>query len=877
MSDAIINQTSRVEVPRSESSESFSNDLGADRRNMPVWEPIPAIYGGDTVLIGFDAEWQRDGDKNEVLSLQYFACDPDGAITWRGIFYPPKSGCRFKLTWFIERVITDGRKQHKLSRWPKRVYLIGHFSFADLVTFADFETFKSEFDAIRRTYATITQDTVISCWDVDHHKHKVKLVLRDSMLLAPAGMQSLKAVGDLVGINKGELNSGEIENMGALLAQDKSRFEEYALRDPEIAVRYCLRIMALNQELLGEAEIPPTLSSIGVNYLLKMWQDGGIDKHSVLGTEEALVQTWVPSLGRTIKSRQTIPTADRFCHESFVTECYHGGRNEQYFFGASEIGDWIDYDLCGAYTTAMSLIGMPQWNQIRATKDLNEFQPHVLGFARVRFRFPGNTRFPCLPVRTANGLIFPLQGESFCCAPEIYLAQSMAAQIEILHGIVLPADFNVRPFEKFIVECTARRNSFEKKTINELFWKELSNGSYGKTAQGLRRKRVFDARSGQHQDLPPSKITNPFIAAYVTSFVRAALGEILSRLPLHGQVSNATTDGFLATATEAEALAASQGPICLLFAQSRMRICGNVTVLEQKHQVRQVLGWRTRGQATIVPTPGKNPVLAKAGLQAPMRDTAEQNSWIINTFVNRTENTTQTSTRLRTLPEIYKNGGDLVSKEFISRVSMEYDWKRQPIAPTTRPINDVPHLYFDTVPWRTVDEFTECREQWQNFTGSERRVLKSEADLARFNEYRATVSVSGVRKPRSNSALKTAMRMFLRANVRSDWGLDAGVMSYSEIAQWLTKLGYATKKSDLENAARRNARLEAHLVPRTPAVDNFIARIVEKFPAFQSDQLLVPRFVSSADTSHNNLTTITLAPCTTTASRLNLLDPQQPV
>jgi len=661
------------------------------------------------------------------------------------------------------------------------------------------------------------------------------------MLIAPAGMQSLKAVGDLVGVKKLELNPGEVQNMQALLTADPARFEDYALRDPEIAVRYCLKIMALNEELLGKAEIPPTLSSIGIQYLLHIWASSGIDRHLVLGTEEHMEQVWLASRGHHIKRRQTVPTADRFCHESFVTEGYHGGRNEQFFFGASAIADWIDFDLCGAYTTAMALIGMPRWDQIRTSKDLDDFQPHVLGYARVKFRFQDNTRFPCLPVRTANGLIFPLQGETFCCAPEIYLAQTMAAQIEILHGVILPADFNVRPFEKFIVDCTTRRKSFARKTLDELFWKELSNGTYGKTAQGLRRKRVFDARSGEHQDLPQSKVTNPYFAAFVTSFVRAALGEILSRLPLHVQVSNATTDGFLATATDAEALEASQGPICRLFAQSRMRLCGDVMVLEKKHQVRQVLGWRTRGQATLIPTPGKNPVLAKAGLQAPTRDAIEQNAWIIDTFVNRSDNTTQTSSRLRTLPDIYNNGGDLVSKEFTKRVSMEFDWKRQPGATAMRSINGTQHLFFDTLPWRTVAEFTACREQWQNFAGTERRVLKSEADLASFNDYRATPVILGVRKSRHDSALKLARRIFLRAYVRSEWGLNATAMSYSEIATWLTTLGYATKKSDLENSNRPAAMLTPHLVPRTPVVENFLARIQERFPTFQTEQLLQPQ------------------------------------
>ena len=177
MNDAIIEQTSRVKAPECESSETVSNGLAPDRRNIQGWAPIPAIYGGDTILVGFDTEFQCNGERNDVLSYQFFACDPSGEIFWRGIFYPSNYKHRVKLSWFINHVITEGRRQKKISRWPKRVYLIGHFTLADLTTFADFESFKSEFDAIRRTYATITRDTAVICWDIDHHKHKIKLVL----------------------------------------------------------------------------------------------------------------------------------------------------------------------------------------------------------------------------------------------------------------------------------------------------------------------------------------------------------------------------------------------------------------------------------------------------------------------------------------------------------------------------------------------------------------------------------------------------------------------------------------------------------------------------------------------------------------------------
>ncbi len=126
-------------------------------------------------------------------------------------------------------------------------------------------------------------------------------------------------------------------------------------------------------------------------------------------------------------------------------------------------------------------------------------------------------------------------------------------------------------------------------------------------------KRCYDSRSGAYRPLPPSKVTNPFFAACVTSLVRAVLGEILSRLLNDVEVCSATTDGFLATATDTDIEAAIQGPLCRLFAQARLRTFGNPAILEAKHRIAQPLGWRTRGQATLKALPDEAIVLAKAG------------------------------------------------------------------------------------------------------------------------------------------------------------------------------------------------------------------------------------------------------------------------
>jgi hypothetical protein len=804
---------------------------------------VPRDYGNETLLVGFDTEYtSKDGVNNKLLSYQFYACDIRGENEWQGIIHLASGDKSDRKSFrdFFKKVIGDGFSQAKLSRWPKRIIWIGHFTLADLTGFEDFDDFKTEFDAIRRTFITIKEEPTITVYDDNRHAHEIKIFLRDSMLLAPGGSQSLKALGELVQVLKINLAPGIIEKMDELRLNKPKLFDEYALQDPKIAVRYCLKIMALNRELLGENCIPPTLSAIGINFLLRQWQDEGIDAHQVLGTESTTEKTWQQARGRFKTQKKSVPLAIRHEHEAIATECYHGGRGEQYFFGASEVGTWTDYDLSGAYPTAMGLIGMPQWAKLRTSLDVNEYGFDVLGYARIKFKFPAGTLFPCIPVRTEFGLIFPLEGEACCCAPEIALAQSMGAEIEILHGVILPSNVDIRPFESFIIDCTERRKSHPKKSLEELFWKELSNGTYGKTAQGLRRKRRFDSRSGEYDDMPPSKITNPFIAAFVTSYVRSAVGEILSRLPTSALVSNVTTDGLLTTATQAEMDLAISGPICRLYSEERQRIVGEPGVIEKKHQIGRVLGMRTRGQATLVAIPGEAIVLAKAGLKPPgnLKDDAALNDWVVDLFINRTQNSTQTLNLLRTLPEIYNHGGDLARKEITRKVSLEFDFKRRPTGGMERSIKDVPHLYFDTAPWRNADEFAACREARNQYKDRQGGVFKTLADLEGFLDFQAMGVVPGLRRVGKDTSLKTARRMFLRAYVRSEWGLDASAASYAELAKWLHELGYRTQKEDVENARRPSAKLIARVVPRSPVIENFIARIREKFPNFQGEMLL---------------------------------------
>ena len=139
----------------------------------------------------------------------------------------------------------------------------------------------------------------------------------------------------------------------------------------------------------------------------------------------------------------------------------------------------------------------------------------------------------------------------------------------------MPTDPKTYVFGAFIKKCIEKRKSFPKKTLNNLLWKEISNSTYGKTAQGLKQRRVFDMREREMRRLPESRITNPFFAAFITSFVRAVLGEIMNALPRSRMVFSCTTDGFLTDAAEDEVKAAMVGDLTLTFADSLKLISGN--------------------------------------------------------------------------------------------------------------------------------------------------------------------------------------------------------------------------------------------------------------------------------------------------------------
>jgi hypothetical protein len=499
---------------------------------------------------------------------------------------------------------------------------------------------------------------------------------------------------------------------------------------------------------------------------------------------------------------------------------------------------------------------MPDWQSAYPTTDLTELLLGRFAFACVDYRYPDATRYPTLPVRSQNGIIFSLRGRSYCCAPEIQVALDLGCEITVRHAIVIPHNPDERVFFPFIKESIRRRREAGS-DIEKAFWKEVTNSCYGKTAQGLRQKRVFGLRTKKSEKIGPSAITNPFYAAHITSFVRAAVGEIMNRLPADKMVFSVTTDGFITNATAAEMQVAQEGPVMQLYRQTVRGLTGKEEAVSKKHSVKRLLGWRMRGQATLKPgdaTDNSRFVLAKAGVRAPIeyREVEEQNDYMLKLFLERTSSTRMDIEVHTTMADMIKHGADLVSKKSSKSLSMDYDFKRRPhsvgiSAITLKSGQKFDHIAFSTGPWRDVAEFKMVRATWEQYRRAEKVCLKSIEDYRRFAEFfEMMLSLpSGSKKylRRSDkSGLQRLQRDLCRAFKHGKAGFpEMCEISARQFADVLNATSMSAHKVKTTVATVENGKrfkFKPQTTPPTPEVLQVLSELCVQFPTLEADTLL---------------------------------------
>jgi hypothetical protein len=207
---------------------------------------------------------------------------------------------------------------------------------------------------------------------------------------------------------------------------------------------------------------------------------------------------------------------------------YKGGRNESFMYGIDNHTKWLDYDLTSAYTTAMAMLGDPDYQKGRILResDLNKMPANEILYSylaiKCRFTFPKNTKYPSIPCYLDNTTTaYVLTGTAILTGAEYLLAKSQGCKILIEEIYYIPFKllstkpiiYSEKPYEKVIKYLQSKRITYEKGTINNLIYKEIGNSIYGLTVKGMSDKRKFDIKTKTTVRMSSGELSNPIIAS----------------------------------------------------------------------------------------------------------------------------------------------------------------------------------------------------------------------------------------------------------------------------------------------------------------------------------------------------------------------------
>jgi hypothetical protein len=822
-------KTSAVKKSRTKiKSPKGSDTPSAERKKRGFKRPSSDTTADDLAIVAIALQHQRAEDgTNEILSLSY--CVRQNAKRQNG-FIDLRGEEPLTLGKLVAQIL-DSAKGPVFKKYPKGSFVIS--SQTDLLldwlkggeTWREGLTAKGNTFFYRLTPLCVRRPTPSRKYRDDH------LWLIDSRNLGPSqdGVAELESW-----FGRSPSASPAEGNWQSSYDSDRLQHETFAKEAADLLADFAYGVAEATFTCMGTATLYSTLGSLTEAFFVEDVSASGADLLQILGKES--ITTEEGNEGVALLSRLHL-------RETLATECYHGGRNESFAFGPTRTGDWIDYDLCAAYPTALASIGSPAWDAAYGTTTPSDFTDRVLGFARLRFQFPKSVRFPTLPVRAPGKLIFPLSGECYATAPEIALAQSLGATITIHDGFVIPCNTVEKPYYPTIQKSLNHRKAAEKagnEVVTRLH-KAIASSIAGKMGQGLPPKRDSKDHS---RKVPPCRLTQAFLAAHLTGMIRGAVGEILNRLPESTTVISVTTDGFITNCKQAEVMAACNGPLAKILSDTRKSLTGDHQILQEKRHAKRLLPIRTRVIATLTSRLGWNLILSRSGIQPPRqcRSTAQKNKWLINKFRKRTPN-------LRLTQESWRQPASRSCSDF--QVGLEYDFDRHLVYASMQPLGGSKHGSFSSRPWQSLEDYLLAAEAFAEFRKSS--CLRTQDDLALFADH---MKIQHARSLKDNptpkdphSVLTHAKRTFLRALVSGDLGLAPyAPLPRKELCLRINQaLATSTDKEhlkitldDLKNAARSESTYATGTIPQTRQVEDFFARMRTAFPGFTLEELFAP-------------------------------------
>jgi hypothetical protein len=241
---------------------------------------------GDTLYMGIDCEWQTNIEtkSNNVLCYTASVMLRDEHKNFIVYTKSGKRSDRLSLEKFLGHVVHQAKKDHFIELWPKNIVVFCHFMRADIVNFKDFWDVKQHTTAINGTVISlglgnksegeskkVSRSTLV-LRDQNRKGRLSQVKLVDTMTLSP--FKSLAKIAQFVDLEKIEIpNTHCITEMKKFLHECPEEFEEYAIRDAEIALLYGLKIKKILEEEFGLNHMPATIGSAAVTYFVNNFGD----------------------------------------------------------------------------------------------------------------------------------------------------------------------------------------------------------------------------------------------------------------------------------------------------------------------------------------------------------------------------------------------------------------------------------------------------------------------------------------------------------------------------------------------------------------------------------------------------------------------------
>lgn len=574
--------------------------------------------------------------------------------------------------------------------------------------------------------------------------YPVSLSVADTMCHAPAGMKKLKNLGDAVGVPKVDIPDAQKAHMLQLLVNDPITFMEYASTDSVVTLLY-------SSALYGYNNTPPVTVTSATASVMK----GTMMKYLKVDNTDDFNEKYrglskvshgnfkIPDKPGYIEASSLEPINDKANSiQYYCSQAYHGGYNS-----CSEVGyfpqETFDYDLQNAYPTAMCLVPDIDWSNPVRSQIQNEnmmlghfntgmgvFNPLMPFVGYVRFRFPDNVKYPCIPVNVDGIPVYPKSSDGlngvYVAGCYIYLALRLGAEVfcengYFLNTLITEDLHESRSLSSAVIQLVQDRNKAKaehgKKSLEELILKTMVNSGYGKNAQNVIQKQSWTAFKDMMEDLGCSAITNPFSAMMITSIVQCELIAAQNQMHGLGYVScSVTTDGFISDCPEARLKTLDLYGFRPFMEQARLFLTGGTDreLWEAKHHQNDLVNFCTRGNVSLLPHGVCAHNSAKSGYPS---DSYEDRLWLMTQVLSRTGTVDCTDGEWTSFKDIVQKGADFSVKSVTRHLHMDFDLKRKPDRTTFK--TDYPVVegvkyeiaHFDTIPYDTVEEFRLYRKK----------------------------------------------------------------------------------------------------------------------------------------------------------------------